>query len=226
MRLRAYVNNVSLLSGLAQTSASVASPCYLHFTPTTLRLISPAGQYGVQIWATLDVEAVFSNYRIESHHDNEIIIEVSADSLARVLRSASGALEVMLRLGKREKDPLLSWSIVMTSQSGTRLDVMQEIVVRILRQSEYSLISEPLCPKPDVRPKILTTPTRYILSRLLYQRCDLLMIRCAHYHPMSCSPPTITELSNSLSPMTTLSVVPIGPDWSILMYRHTWNKMH
>lgn len=193
MRLRAYVNNVSLLAGLVQTSASVASPCYLHFTPTTLRLISPAGQYGVQIWATLDVEAVFTNYRIESHHDNEIIVEVSADSLARVLRSAAGALEVILRLGKREKDPLLSWSITMTSHSGTRLDVMQEIVVRILRQSEYSLISEPLCPKPDVRPCVLTHPTRYILSCPLYLKCVWSRIRCVHYHHTLCSLLIMTE---------------------------------
>lgn len=151
MRLRCYVINVSLLAGLIQTAANVNSPCYLHFTPNILRIISPSGHHGVQIWATLDVDSVFSHYRIESHHDNEIILEVSAESLMRILRSAAGALDIMLRLGKRDQDPLLSWSIAMTSESGARLDVLQEVVVRILRASEQSLISEPMCPKPDVR---------------------------------------------------------------------------
>lgn len=114
-------------------------------------MMSPAGRDGVQVWTTLDVTTVFTNYKIESHNNNEITVEVSAESLARVLRSAAGALEVMLRLGKRDREPLLSWSIVMTSQSGTRLDVVQELVVRILRASELALIIEPMCPTPDVR---------------------------------------------------------------------------
>ena len=151
MRLRGSVINVSLLTRLAQTASGVGSPCYLQFSPNALRMMSPAGRDGVQVWTTLDVTTVFTNYKIESHNNNEITVEVSAESLARVLRSAAGALEVMLRLGKRDREPLLSWSIVMTSQSGTRLDVVQELVVRILRASELALIVEPMCPTPDVR---------------------------------------------------------------------------
>lgn len=138
------------------TAAGVSSPCYLHFAPTQFRLIAPAGHDGVQIWATLDVASVFSDYRIESHNQNEITVEVVAESFARALRSAAGATEVMLRLGKRDGEPLLSLSIVMVSQTGAKLDVTQEVLVRILRVSEMSLITEPLCPTPDVRARTLT----------------------------------------------------------------------
>lgn len=68
-----------------------------------------------------------------------------------MLRSASGAVEVVLRLGKRNHEPLLSLAIVMAGHSGARLDVVQEILIRILRASELDLIAEPMCPPPDVR---------------------------------------------------------------------------
>ena len=181
MRLRGSVVNVSLLTRLAQTASGVGSPCYLQFSPNTLRMMSPAGRDGVQVWTTLDVNTVFTNFKIESHNNNEITVEVSAESLARVLRSAVGALEVMLRLGKRDREPLLSWSIAMTSQNGTRLDVVQELVVRILRASELALIVEPMCPTPDVRGRSILDDRlasydaclhiRCILSCRLYRKC-------------------------------------------------------
>lgn len=134
----------------------MSSPCYLHFTPAQFRLIAPAGHDGVQIWTTMDVTSVFSNYRIESHNQNEITVEVVAESFARALRSAAGATDVMLRLGKRDGEPLLSLSIVMASHTGAKLDVTQEVLIRILRASEMSLITEPMCPTPDVRARTLT----------------------------------------------------------------------
>lgn len=139
----------------------MSSPCYLHFTPTQFRLIAPAGHDGVQIWATLDVGSVFANYRIESHNHNEITVEVVAESLARALRSAAGATEVMLRLGKRDGEPLLSLSIGMASHTGAKLDVTQDVLVRILRVSEMNLITEPMCPTPDVRVHTLTDAGLY-----------------------------------------------------------------
>ncbi|WFD25619.1 Checkpoint protein hus1 [Malassezia nana] len=151
MRLRASVNNVALLAGLLHTAVGVSSPCYLHFTPTQFRLMAPAGHDGVQIWATLDASSLFSQYRVESHNHNEITLEVVAETLARALRSATGATEVMLRLGKRDGEPLLSLAITMAGHTGTKLDVTQEVLVRILRVSELSLITEPMCPTPDVR---------------------------------------------------------------------------
>lgn len=88
---------------------------------------------------------------MESNRNNEITLEVATEALARVLRSAVGALEIVLRLGKRNGEPLLSMGIAMSSHSGARLDVTQDILIRILRTSELNLISEPMCPPPDVR---------------------------------------------------------------------------
>ncbi|WFD21900.1 Checkpoint protein hus1 [Malassezia equina] len=166
MRLRASVTNVALLAGLLHTAAGVSSPCYLHFTPTKFRLIAPAGHDGVQIWATLDVGSVFANYRIESHNHNEITVEVVAESLARALRSAAGATEVMLRLGKRDGEPLLSLSIGMASHTGAKLDVTQDVLVRILRVSEMNLITEPMCPTPDVRVLALTDAVKAMAEQI------------------------------------------------------------
>lgn len=101
------------------------------------------------VWLTQ--ASLFSEYRVESNKNNEITLEVATEALARVFRSASGALEIVLRLGKRHGEPLLSLAIAMTSHSGSRLDVTQEILIRILRTSELDLIAEPMCPTPDVR---------------------------------------------------------------------------
>lgn len=94
---------------------------------------------------------MFAEYRVESNRENQVTLEVTTEALARVLRSAAGALELVLRLGKRNGEPLLSMAIAMTSHSGARLDVTQDIVIRILRTSELNLIAEPMCPTPDVR---------------------------------------------------------------------------
>lgn len=69
----------------------------------------------------------------------------------RALRSASGAKSLLMRLGKREKDPVLSMTIATASHSGASLEVTQEVLIRILRMSEVAHVTEPMCPTPDVR---------------------------------------------------------------------------
>lgn len=93
---------------------------------------------------------MLSDYRIESNNNNEITVEMASETFARAFRSAQGALHVSLRLGKRLNEPLLSIAITTQSHTGGHVEVVQDVVIRILRASELDLISEPLCPTPDV----------------------------------------------------------------------------
>ncbi|WFD29270.1 Checkpoint protein hus1 [Malassezia sp. CBS 17886] len=173
MRLRASICDVALFAGVARawargcmlmadTAAAAATRCYLQFTAASLRVICPDGREGVQVWATLpavcvvseatDRESVlFRELRVESNNNNEITVEVASESLTRILRTASGAVEVMIRLGKRDAQPYLTVCIFKTSHTGAPLDVTQELPVRILRPSDLGVLAEPMCPPPDVR---------------------------------------------------------------------------
>lgn len=74
---------------------------------------------------------------------------MASESFARALRSVHGALHVSLRLGKRLNEPLLSIGITTQSHTGAHLEVVQDVLIRILRASELHLVSEPLCPTPE-----------------------------------------------------------------------------
>lgn len=150
MRFRTHVTDVALFSGLVQTLARVSPRCLLQLTPTTLRLICAASAEGVQVWATVPVRALFDEYRIESNNADQITLEVSSESLSRALRSALGAESLLLRLGKRNHDPVLSLGITTATHKGARLEVVQEVLIRILRTSELGAVAEPMCPPPDV----------------------------------------------------------------------------
>ena len=48
------------------------------------------------VWGHLKTDAVFSEYRVESNHRNEIWIEWSGQDIAKVMKSTQQAVEVVL----------------------------------------------------------------------------------------------------------------------------------
>lgn len=158
MRFRTEIADVSVFTRVVQSIGKVATKCIIKLTPDKIHLICPGDSDGTQIWSQLQVESLFTDYRIESNFQNQINLEVSPDTLLKALRSASHADAVILRLAKRDKDALLSFSISAKSHTGGKLEVMQDVLIKVLKPAEMSRIVEPLCPEPDVHiilPKLL-----------------------------------------------------------------------
>ncbi|KAK0545824.1 Checkpoint protein hus1 [Tilletia horrida] len=92
----------------------------------------------------------FAEFRIESNNKNKIYIEVATETLLKAFRSGLNAVQVTMRLAKRNQIPMLSLHITNASHTGGRLVVVQDVLIRILKPAEMERIKEPLCPAPDV----------------------------------------------------------------------------
>ncbi|EPQ28001.1 uncharacterized protein PFL1_04328 [Pseudozyma flocculosa PF-1] len=180
MRFRTSVKDVSIFTRVVQSIGKVANRCVIQLTSEQIRLICTGDSDGAQIWSQMTVDSLFEDYRIESNFQNQINLEVSPDTLLRALRSANNAYSVTLRLAKRNKDPLLSFAISAQSHTGSNIEIVQDVLIKVLKPTEFSKIKEPLCPAPDVHivlPKLVNLRTVVDHMRSL---SDILTVSANH----------------------------------------------
>lgn len=64
-------------------------------------------------------DSMFSDYRIQSNANNVISLEVSTEPLSQALRSASAAQDVIVKLAKKNDQPVFSFEaqteVILTS---------------------------------------------------------------------------------------------------------------
>ncbi|PWN51227.1 cell cycle checkpoint [Violaceomyces palustris] len=162
MRFRTTIADVSILTRVVLSIGKVTNRCIIRLTPDKIHLICTGDSDGAQIWSQMTVESLFSDYRIESNFQNQINLEVSPETLLKALRSANNATEVTMRLVKRNNDPLLSFSITSNTATGAKLDIIQDVLIRVLKPADIAKVKEPLCPEPDVHivlPKLANVRT-------------------------------------------------------------------
>ncbi|RUS19648.1 hypothetical protein BC937DRAFT_87159 [Endogone sp. FLAS-F59071] len=94
--------------------------------------------------------SIFTNYHIDSAAENEIFLEFQVDYLLRALRSAQNAVDVMMKLTKKNGVPLLSLIMSHSSRGGKRLELVQDIPVKVLSPNQMASLKEPVCPLPQV----------------------------------------------------------------------------
>jgi len=120
-----------------------------------MRIICNQEQGGVQIWSKIRVDALFTDYRILSHSNNEITLNLPTDALSTVLRSASadhtGANEVVMKLAKKNSLPVLSFEIFGTTHMGRKVKVAHDVRIEVMKPADVALLTEPRCPEPDVQ---------------------------------------------------------------------------
>lgn len=101
------------------------------------------------------VDALFTDYRILSHSNNEITLNLPTEALTTALRSASaehtGANEVVMKLAKKNNLPVLSFEIFGTTQMGRRVKVAHDVRIEVMKPADVAMLTEPRCPEPDVR---------------------------------------------------------------------------
>ncbi|CAO1629287.1 unnamed protein product [Sympodiomycopsis kandeliae] len=154
MRFRTTLEDINTLTRIIQTIHKVSPRCIIRLEPNDVRFIctseSSSSAQGIQIWSQISVDSFFKDYRVESNFNNQINFEVSTDTLLQALRSGVNAIDVMMRLAKRDKEPLLSFAIANASHSGSKIEIVQDVLIKVLRPAESARIKEPLCPDPDV----------------------------------------------------------------------------
>ncbi|WVQ85159.1 hypothetical protein IAT38_007324 [Cryptococcus sp. DSM 104549] len=183
MRFRTAISNVGLLYRITRSLGAIAKQCVIRLGPDKMSFIVPGNESstGVQVWSTVAIDTLFTAYRIESNSNNEIWVEITVESLNKVLRSAdqsvgsvnerrSGVLsdtEVILKLNKKGKQPIWSFEIRGYTAQGKQMCITHEVNVKILTTKRQEELQEPLCPQPEVH--VVLPPLRdlqQMVSRL------------------------------------------------------------
>ncbi|GAA5941596.1 hypothetical protein JCM3775_005121 [Rhodotorula graminis] len=164
MRFKADVSNPSQLSRLITSLAPLSKTAILKLKHDQVHLICRAGgtKTSVQVWSVINIDSIFrtDTLRLESNHQNEVYLEVSTDLLAKALKSASGATDVVIKLAKKGGSgpggtgegsyPVLSLVVRSSSRLGKRLEITQDVAVKVMKAAEMDQLKEPLCPTPQV----------------------------------------------------------------------------
>ncbi|KAH9063614.1 cell cycle checkpoint [Lactarius vividus] len=155
MRFRATIQNVPTFYRLIQTVEKLQKKCIINFSETSMRIICNQEEGGVHVWSKIRIDALFTDYRILSHSNNEITLHLPTDALSTALRSASaehtGANEVVMKLAKKKNVPVLSFEIFGTTQMGRRVKVAHDVRIEVMKPADVALLTEPRCPEPDVQ---------------------------------------------------------------------------
>ncbi|BGP17888.1 hypothetical protein JCM10213_000966 [Rhodosporidiobolus nylandii] len=164
MRFRATISNPTQFTRLIGSLAPLGKRATLKLKSDSVHLIcmGEGAGGGVQVWSQIAVASIFdlATFRLESNHHNEIYLEVSTDSLSRALKSCSGATSTTIKLAKKGGAgpngtgkgayPVLSLAIESSSRLGKRLEITQDVAVKVKKAAEIELLKEPLCPAPEV----------------------------------------------------------------------------
>ncbi|KAJ2158153.1 Checkpoint protein hus1 [Coemansia sp. RSA 552] len=163
MRFRTLVTNSNLLLRVVQSIDKLAKSAILKLTEEKLHIIVLTDvDSGLQLWSDVAIAALFSDYRIESVHNNEIYLEFSIDNLQRALKSAQGALRTTLKLTKKQGLPVLSLIVQNQSSTGRELTLTQDVPVRVLTPMQMDAIREPMVPDGQVH--IMMPPLNSVRS--------------------------------------------------------------
>ena len=148
MKFKSTIIDIPTLTKIAQSLALLSKQGWIRLTPSSIQfIIQPTG---TQVWATIETETMFSQYVIESNAENIINLELNMDSLGRLLKSIQEVGQVVLKLTRRDKFPMLSFSSGYFGKQGGSNTVTHDLHVRVLSSVVLAQITEPVIPEPDV----------------------------------------------------------------------------
>ncbi|KZV79678.1 cell cycle checkpoint [Exidia glandulosa HHB12029] len=178
MRFRATVENVQTFHRVVSSLEKMSKRCMIKLNETTMRIICLPGDSGVQLWSSIRIEHIFTDYRIQSNNNNEITFEISSEPLLAALKSALSSPEVVLKLTKKNDHATWSFEIAISSTSGSRMNIVHDVRVAVQRPADVARMKEPLCPEPDVH---VVLPPLKALRTVLERKAklsDVVAIRC------------------------------------------------
>lgn len=150
MRFRATVENVQTFYRVVQSLEKLAKRCMITMNESTMRIICLTSDNGVQLWSSIKVPHIFTDYRIQSNNNNEITFEMGTEPLLAALKSALGSPEVVLKLTKKNDHATWSFEIAIQHNSGRRMNIVHDVRITVMRPADVARVHEPLCPEPDV----------------------------------------------------------------------------
>ncbi|KAI8139686.1 checkpoint protein Hus1/Mec3 [Fennellomyces sp. T-0311] len=144
MRFRGNLINPVGLGKIALTLEKLGPTCILSLTMDAVRLIKYSDSDGsIQAWTKLEPSSLFSSYRIESTHNNEINMVIIVDDLVRATKAAQQSTDIRIQLRKKGDRPFLEWSMVSENRVGSTSVIGQEVTVTVVSPERMRHIREP-----------------------------------------------------------------------------------
>lgn len=148
MKFKSTITDLATFTKITQSLALLSKQAWVRLTPSSVQfIIQPSG---TQVWATLENDTMFTSFVIESNADNVINLELNVDSLGRLLRNVGETGTVVMKLTKRDRYPMLSFSTTYFGRLGGSNVVTHDLHVRVLSTAFIAQITEPVIPDPDV----------------------------------------------------------------------------
>ncbi|CCG85051.1 protein of unknown function [Taphrina deformans PYCC 5710] len=175
MKFKSTIVDIPTLTKISQSLALLSKQAWIRLTPDRVHFI--VQPLRTQVYVEIDKESMFTSYIIESNAENVINLELNVDSLGRLLRNLADTGQVSMKLTKRDRYPMLSFSTQYFGKQGGNNTVTHDLHVRVLSSAFIAQVSEPIMPVPDV---IVLLPALAHLSQIsapLRSLSDKLVLR-------------------------------------------------
>ncbi|KAI3649687.1 hypothetical protein MP228_005319 [Amoeboaphelidium protococcarum] len=138
MRLKFKFSQAQIVTKSIE-SAKWSKNVVLVFRPDFLSVLAPSPLDQMQTTSAFPciryrfhAKCLFESYVVESLADNQIALECPGDHLLRALKSSETAIQVQVKLTKRFDLPCLSFICSHYSESGSRVNVSQDVPCRVI----------------------------------------------------------------------------------------------
>ncbi|KAL9552380.1 hypothetical protein MBANPS3_003791 [Mucor bainieri] len=155
MRFKAILNNPVGLYKLGQTMEKLGPVCIASFTTDKLRFITyQDNAVGPQAWTDVVATSLFSDYRIESQHHNEINFFFKIPDLLHITKDLHDIIHIQLALKRRGEQNIILFRWSGVNFKGSKTLELKELPIELVRRDRLELIKEPVT---------IRTPETYIL---------------------------------------------------------------
>ncbi|KAI7905875.1 checkpoint protein Hus1/Mec3 [Cokeromyces recurvatus] len=145
MRFKATLNNPVGLHKLGQTMEKLGATCIASFSPNLLRFITYHEHIvGIQAWTKMQPTSMFSEYRLESMHDNEVNFTFFLNDLLLITKDLADSTRIEVSLKRRNQQSYLYFKWSSENFKGSVVNELKELPIALVTQSRVALIKEPV----------------------------------------------------------------------------------
>ena len=141
MRFKASLSNecVAMLHGVTASLERIGQTTAMYLDEEAIRLSVITESPDIpKVYAELNKNVLFQDYRIESNSSNCIFFEIELDLLSRALSSGKNAPRCNLKLAKRGQRPCLC-----LETRAAEVEIVHDIPIKIMRASEIVAYQPP-----------------------------------------------------------------------------------
>eukprot|EP00484_Ammonia_sp_Unknown_P026653 CAMPEP_0197035704 /NCGR_PEP_ID=MMETSP1384-20130603/13426_1 /TAXON_ID=29189 /ORGANISM="Ammonia sp." /LENGTH=352 /DNA_ID=CAMNT_0042465797 /DNA_START=8 /DNA_END=1066 /DNA_ORIENTATION=+ len=148
MRFKCFVQQPQSLIRMLTSLSHMAKDCLIVLSKQTWKFMINekfVQSSHPQCYASLPIRYVFSHYMIESKANNHILLHINMKNLLAALKSVKefNAQMTCLKLTKKKQIATLSFEMWNDHGNELRLDLIQDVAVRVVQHSKLFLYEEP-----------------------------------------------------------------------------------